>query len=680
MNPGQSSRPPLPSCSLRILAAVVAVSSAPLLRAIPISYGELTGSFDTNLSLGASWRLSDPDPDYFGLPEGGNQYSLNADDGNLNYPQGLSSLILKGTSDLELRYKNWRGFFRATYFYDHENEDGRRARTPLTPEAKRLVGSDIRMLDYFVSGRFEVGSMPLDVRLGAQVLSWGESTFIQNGINTINPIDASRIRVPGAELKDALMPVPMVSFSLGLTQDLSIEGFYQLAYQETEIDPPGSYFSTNDFAGEGGRRVYLGFGRDPFAAARGALAPVADLIPRIVDGGDFGAVPRDERNHFAKDSGQWGLAARLWMPALNNTEFGFYYLNYHSRLPLISARTPPTGVSTPFVVGRTSTYFGTLVTPALVGAGIPAEAVPATIGQLLNAQFAANPAALPASLQPFYAATRPAFLGSFQVAQGEGLLTAAGDARYLVEYPEDISLLGMSFNTLLESTGVALQGEVSYRRDQPLQVDDVELLFAALSSLSPATFGPNNQLGAFGLDTYVSGYRRHEVWQAQATATKAFGRFLGAGQFIVLAEVGMTHVPDLPSQNVLRYDGAGTFTGGDAEALAATGNGDVPVTPAKAFADRTSWGYQLVMRLDYSNVFLGVNVSPLLAFAHDVSGNTPLPLGNFLDGRTTTTLGADFSYLNDWIMELRYVNYAGGSEYNLLADRDFVSATVKYSF
>ena len=38
---------------------------------------------------------------------------------------------------------------------------------------------------------FDVGDNAGDVRFGNQVLSWGESTFIQGGINTINPIDVS---------------------------------------------------------------------------------------------------------------------------------------------------------------------------------------------------------------------------------------------------------------------------------------------------------------------------------------------------------------------------------------------------------------------------------------------------------------------------------------------------------
>ena len=61
-----------------------------------------------------------------------------------------------------------------------------------------------------------------------------------------------------------------------------------------------------------------------------------------------------------------------------------------------------------------------------------------------------------------------------------------GTARYMFEYPEDIQLFGVSFNTEIGATGISLQGEVSYRRDVPLQVDDIELLVAGLTPFNPA--------------------------------------------------------------------------------------------------------------------------------------------------------------------------------------------------
>jgi hypothetical protein len=53
----------------------------------------------------------------------------------------------------------------------------------------------------------------------------------------------------------------------------------------------------------------------------------------------------------------------------------------------------------------------------------------------------------------------------------------------LLEYPEDINLYGLSWNTNAAG-GVAFQGEISYRDNMPLQIDDVELLFAGLSPLN----------------------------------------------------------------------------------------------------------------------------------------------------------------------------------------------------
>ncbi len=58
-------------------------------------------------------------------------------------------------------------------------------------------------------------------------------------------------------------------------------------------------------------------------------------------------------------------------------------------------------------------------------------------------------------------------------------------ARYQVVYPEDIKLYGLSFNTQMGTTGIALQGEASYKQDAPYAVDDVELFFAALTPTQP---------------------------------------------------------------------------------------------------------------------------------------------------------------------------------------------------
>ncbi len=641
---------------------VAALMSALLLtsavRAVVFQSGDLKGSFDTTISVGSLFRLSNPDPNFFATSAGGKQQSVNYDDGDLNYHRGLSSFLLKASHDLQLNYKNAGLFVRGYYFNDLANTNGTRRRTQLNDEALKVVGQHAELLDAYVFFKPTLGDMPASIRIGRQVLSWGESTFIPNGINSINPIDVAKLRTPGSELKEALLPLNMVSASLNLTSKLTLEAFYLLDWERTRVDPPGTYFSTNDFVAKGGTRVYLGFGAVADSATR-------NFVLRGTD-------------REAKNSGQWGVAVRYLAEGLNNTEFALYHLRYHSRLPILSAITPTVpingaaaGAAAGAALGANGAFIGSLA--AVVG---PA-AVPATLSTLIGAALTSVPVGnLPAALQPFFPQVQAVALPLLSQQVDISIATS----RYVVEFPEDIKVTGVSFNTSV--AGIAIQGELSYRQSQPLQVDDVELLFSAFSSINPAFGGANNQLGTHTgeLNTYVPGFRRFSTYQGQITLTKVARGLFGAQQSTFLAEVGFVNVPDLPSKSELRFDGPGTFVGGNLAAMTATGNGAFGAEPSSAFADRFSWGYQLVGRLDYNNVYGGVNVSPVVVFSHDVAGNTPLPLGNFIVGRKSITLGAEFTFQNAWAFDIRYVNFLGAGRFNLLNDRDYVSANLKYSF
>jgi hypothetical protein len=188
------------------------------------------------------------------------RYSVNRDDGDLKYDKGDAfSNAFKITSELSLKYNDWGAFARATYFYDFENA----TRDDLTEIAKEKVGKDFRLLDAFIYKDFTLGSHKGSFRIGRQAVSWGESTFIQNGINVVNPIDVSRLRVAGAELKEAFLPIDMLWGSFSFTDNLSMEAMYLLEFEEIEIDASGTYFSSNDFASPGGTYVMLGFGTAP---------------------------------------------------------------------------------------------------------------------------------------------------------------------------------------------------------------------------------------------------------------------------------------------------------------------------------------------------------------------------------------------------------------------------------
>lgn len=648
---------------LQATALAAALLAGPVAQAVVFQIGDVKASLDTTLSVGALGRLRDPQPDFYSISARSNgiaglQRSANSDDGNLNYGRGLASFLVKANHDLQLDYQNFGAFVRGFYFTDFHNMNATRSKAPLSDEAKKIVGEGGELLDAYIYVKADLGSMPARFGLGQQVLSWGESTFIPNGINSVNPIDVAKLRLPGAELKEALRPLNMVSASVGLTNNLTLEAFYLLDWDRTRVDPPGTYFSTNDFVAKGGSKVYLGFGALPDTGLLGPIGRGSDIEPGT--------------------SGQYGVAFRYLAENLGNTEFGLFYMNYHSRLPTISARTPTVPVNSALVVSDSAallqanaTFMGGLA------AAVGPAGVPSALTSLIGATLTGVPAsALPAPLQPFYATVATV---TGQLGQRE-LLVAAATGRYLIEFPEDIHLFGASFNTNIG--GIAVQGELSYRNNQPLQVDDVELLFAALSPLS-SRFAANNQIGSFPLNTYIPGFRRHKVWTGQFTATKAARGIFGADQTTMLVESGFVSA-DLPSQATLRYDGPGTFVGGSLTAMNNSGSNTSGVQPLfepeSAFASDFSWGYQVLGRLDYNNAFAGVNMSPLVIFAHDVSGNTPLPLGNFLEGRKTFTFGADFTFQNAWAVELRYVNFFGAGRYNLLSDRDYVSATLKYSF
>jgi hypothetical protein len=637
-----------------LLAGVSAALLVPA-QAVQFSSGEFSGSFDSTFSVGGLYRMDHPNPVYYGRTNSfrgivGQQNSVNSDDGNLNFDKGWVSELYKGSHDLELKWRDAGIFVRGYYFTDTKSDQTLRTQLGSKAKDRTVRGGDF--LDMYARASFSAGTdIPIEVRIGRQVLSLGESTFIPNGINVVNSADLSKLRAPGAEIKEALLPVNMAKLSIGVAPNVTVEPFYLMEFRRNELEPAGTYFSTNDFASLGGRTVFLGFGG-------------------LADTGSLGGIPRaDDRD--ASNTNQYGVAVHTLLTSLHDTDLGLYFARYNSRSPVISARTPTTAIN-PDLTGP--------LTAALMSAGLPAQtaaAQAAGIWQLIVLSQT-NPGAMtPTQIATLQAASTQAAING---ARSIALLTAAATGRYFTEYPEGISMYGVSFNTSIGSTGISWQGEVSYKHGQPLQVDDVELLFATLSSLTP-TFGANNQIGSYlgQLNKELPGYRRHDVWTGQTTFTKVFGPMIGAQQFTLLGEIGGVWA-NLPSKDVLRYDGSGTFTGGSAAAMAGTGNGALATTPATAFADKFSWGYQMLGKLDYNNVFAGVNISPSLAFTHDVSGNTPLPLGNYIRGRKSVNASIEFTYQYAWAFEFRYVRFYGADLYNLLADRDFFATTIKYSF
>lgn len=471
------------------LALAVAVGFVAPAQAVNFNIGEIEGQFDSSLSVGASWSMRSPDRDLIGPNNGGQGQAQTGDDGRLNFKKGETfSKIFKGIHDLELKYRDTGVFVRGKYWYDFELKDESRLFKDIDDSNRKegAQSSGAEILDAFLYHNYAVGDLPGTVRIGKQVVSWGESTFIGNSINAINPIDVAAFRRPGAEIKEGLIPVNMLYLSQSLTDQLSMEAFYQLEWDQTIIDNCGTFFSTADVAADGCDNGYhIG------SPAIAPLQPVAAAFGQGFRVDSEGVILPRAGDRDARDSGQWGLALR-WLG--DETEYGAYFMNYHSRTPIVS--TQNAGLAT-------------------------LAALPGIIGT-------AN-GIVPGS--------------------GAGLAQSVmlGNGRYYLEYPEDIRLYGMSFSTTLP-TGTAWAGEVSYRPNLPLQINTTDMTLSLLNPIAPGTApvaaGP-------GQDNV--GYRRKEVTQVQTTFTHFFDQVMGAGRFTLVGEIGMAHVGGLESREDLRY-------------------------------------------------------------------------------------------------------------------------------
>lgn len=615
------------------LAVSLASSLAGPAFGVSFNVGEIEGQFDSSLSIGASWSTQSPNKNLIGVNNGGHGLSQTSDDGHANFKSGETfSKIFKGIHDLELKYGDTGVFVRGKYWYDFELKDESRQFKDISDSNRKegAKSSGGQILDAFVYHNYAIADQPGSVRLGKQVVSWGESTFIGGGINSINPIDVSAFRRPGAEIKEGLIPVNMFYVSQSLTDNLSAEAFYQLEWDQTVVDNCGTFFSQPDIVADGcdnNLRVLNKRSQIPAIA----LGPLANAG---VDVNQEGVLVRRGPDRDARDSGQWGASLKYMFEPLD-TEFGAYFMNYHSRAPIFSATGAPQSVYN-------------------------------------------SAAALPG---PF-AALAP--------------LLVAGNSNYFIEYPEDIRLYGLSFSTTLP-TGTAWSGEISYRPNAPVQLNSTDILFAGVRPLGGALTNASLLTGVPDQDLH--GYERKEITQLQTTFTHFFDQVMGASRLTLVGEVGATYVGGLESRSDKRYGRDPVYGPGELPATgtvdtcanilnASTINGAGPGSPQNnrsrncdndGFTTSMSWGYRGRAIWEYNDVFAGVNLKPNVAWSHDVSGYSPGPGGNFEEGRKAVSLGVDAEYQNTYTASLAYTNFFDG-KYTTVDDRDFVALSFGVNF
>lgn len=531
---------------------------------------DYTVRISTDIGFGTIVRAEAQDPALIGIANGGTGYSVNSDDGNLNFKRGdVAIAAFRLDSRFAFDYKGLALVGRVYGRYDPIYDDDQPlqvGRPALSQATQDRLGRNADLEEFYLTYDFEAGDQTLTASVGRQVLNWGEVLTIPGGVN-FDAFDVARLRVPGASVSEAKRAHGMVRLGLDFSENVSVDFFYQYEWRPTLPDAKGSYFATNDWVVPGGDFAMLGFGLTAEGSAGTTLQRAPDQSP--------------------EDGGQLGVDIKWYVEALNDTEFGLVIANYHSRVPY--------------------------------GSGFAFISTPDT-------------------------------------------------GRYFADYPDDIRLFGLTMETTVGEW--SLGAEWAYRPNLPLQVDEVELFYAGL--------GFPNQTGAFvGNGNYIQGWRRHKVSQAAISLIRQWGpsNWFSADSVTMLFEAAANRVHDLPSQDVLRYEGPATFRKG-APDLA----GRSPGTQDGGWATDFSWGYRAIVRGEYNNALGNWNINPRIQWFHDVDGVTPGNGGAFVEDRQQASLIFNFESPGELELELGYTMFSGAEEHNQLSDRDHYSFAIEYSF
>lgn len=345
----------------------------------------IKGRFDTTLTAAAAARVGGSRCVFIGQDNGGcasadqvevaardpGNFSqtydiarINQDNGNLNYKNGqVFASGLRGLHELTLSHPSgWSGLLRANWIRDFSASDTQR--TPLSDAARQQVVRDFRVLDAYISKEFEVGGLIGRVRVGNQVVNWGEALFIPGGLGATNAIDIPKLHSPGAQLKEIQIPAPMLSMNLRLAKGLTMEAYVQARWNASRLDPVGTFFSTSDVIGRGAQSAYLPtslansiaafYGLPP--APAGSTGDTSELLALPANNPLYGpltgtgSVLPIAESRRPSNGGQWGTALRH-VDEDSGNELAMYVLRYHDKLPNVGVRVDLTSLANPLAIG-----------------------------------------------------------------------------------------------------------------------------------------------------------------------------------------------------------------------------------------------------------------------------------------------------------------------------------------
>ena len=249
--------------------------------------------------------------------------NANIDDGNRNFNVGTVSNRLDILSEADIVYKKDYGArLSGAFWYDQRynssldntspdtsNHLVNGIRTPgMSNYADRYFnGPSGELLDAFVFGKFTIGNIPVNMKLGRHTVYWGESMLANGGVHGISYAQSSidipkALAQPSLELKELFRPRNQISMQVQPSNEFSIAANYYLEWEANRWPEPGTYLGFFDAMGNGSESI-TGF--DPTTFRHTSILNQGDIEPRQ-----------------AKD---WGVSSR-WSPAgLEGGTVGLYY-------------------------------------------------------------------------------------------------------------------------------------------------------------------------------------------------------------------------------------------------------------------------------------------------------------------------------------------------------------------
>ena len=248
-------------------------------------------------------------------------------------------------SEFDLVYRKRSGFrVSAALWYDHAyRSDAEKTANPnfvipglgdissaypgnrYTGFTKRWnEGPSGEFLDAFVFTGFDLGSVPVNLKLGQHTIYWGESLFsFVHGVSySQGPIDIRKaLANPGVEAKEVFKPLPQLSATAQLSDELTVAGQYYFDWKPSAFPDGGTYFGVLDALTQGGGTFVV----NPAQAAG---------ISSALGGTPVAAVPFIPSYKDPRKRGDWGVMAR-WSPARLGGTAGLYFRKYTDKLPQI---------------------------------------------------------------------------------------------------------------------------------------------------------------------------------------------------------------------------------------------------------------------------------------------------------------------------------------------------------